>query len=594
MHRSQRMDGAQRYKILTYCASDTFLADTTPVSWALEAAVMGVSADTRIWVSKRRHHLMFWLLGIVLSLLFCLSPVAWSQPEVEPDQPVEPAAVVLSGEELFLIQNSVGAFSPQDRAEAITNRLVETAEDASISAADIRVTGRDATLSVVANRRVLVTITPQDALMADQPQSILAQNYRDTIRNAVVQYREERTGAYLRQGAINTAWATGAFILTLLAIRFVYPRIISRIRRWRQRRIQSLRIRNVELIAAERLTQILFVIAKAVQTLLYLGALYIYIPLVLSFFPWTKAIGRGVLRQIHWGLSSVWQAFVDYLPNLFSIVFVAVVTYILLRFLRQFFAAIDSQTITIEGFYPDWARPTFRLLVILIVSLSAVIAFPYLPGFGSPAFQGISIFLGVLFSLGSTAVVSNIVAGIILIYTRSFQTGNRVKIGETVGDIVDKTLLVTRIRTVKNVVVTLPNSAVFSSKIENFSAAQADKENPPLILHTTVTLGYDVPWPQVHETLIAAAQKTAHVLSEPAPFVLQTSLDDFYVSYELNTYTDQPERAARIYSELHQHIQDGCNIGGIEILSPHYRAVRDGNMSTIPTPYQSSDDQSSD
>ncbi|MEM1252749.1 MAG: mechanosensitive ion channel family protein [Cyanobacteria bacterium P01_H01_bin.21] len=503
----------------------------------------------------------------------------------------EPAKVILGGEELFSIQRGVGAFSPQDRAQAITNRLIETAEDASISASDIRIKGQGETLNVVSSERILVTVTAADAVTADQPQSVLVENYRDIVRKAVLQYREERTSTYIRQGLLKTAWATGAFVLAIGFITIAYPKLVTRIRQWRQRRIQSLRIRNIELLAAERLTQILYVISRVVQTVLYLAALYIYVPLVLSFFPWTKAIGRGVLVQIHTGLTGIWQAFINYLPNLFSILFVCFVTYYLLRFLRQFFRAINEQTITIEGFYPDWAQPTFRLLALLIIALSGVIVFPYFPGFGSPAFQGISIFLGVLFSLGSTAVVSNIVAGIILVYTRAFQIGDRVKIGDAVGDIVNKTLLVTRIRTVKNVVITLPNSTVLGSQIINYSAAQDDPNEPPLVLNTTVTLGYDVPWRTVHQTLLAAAAKTEAVLDNPKPFVLQTSLDDFYVSYELNIYTKKPSIMAKTYSTLHQHIQDQCNENGIEILSPHYRAVRDGNLVTIPEQYLDKDYQ---
>lgn len=497
----------------------------------------------------------------------------------------EAALVVLGGEELFAIETGVGAFSPQDRADAITQRLMDIAEEASIEASDIRIRGRGETLNVVAGSRVLVTITATDAMAADQPLPILATNRRNIVREAVLQYREERTPAYIRQALINTAWATGAFLLAIAFIAIAYPRIVARIRRWRQQRIQALRIRNIELLAAERLTQMLQIISRIAQTLLYLAAFYIYIPLVLSFFPWTKAIGRGILIQVHRGLTGVWQAFVAYLPNLFSILFVIAVTYYLLRFLRQFFRALGEQTITVDGFYPDWAQPTFRLLALIIIALAGVIVFPYLPGFGSPAFQGVSIFLGVLFSLGSTAVVSNIVAGTILVYTRAFQIGDRVKIGDATGDIVAKTLLVTRIRTVKNVVITIPNSTVFTSQIVNYSGSQADSDEPPLILNTTVTLGYDVPWRQVHATLLAAAEATDTILAQPEPFVLQTSLDDFYVSYELNAYTNKPASMARIYSALHQNIQDKCNEADIEILSPHYRAARDGNRSTIPAEY---------
>ena len=185
------------------------------------------------------------------------------------------AIVVLGGEELFSIQRGVGAFSPQDRAQAITKRLIDVAEDASINAPDIQVKGQGDTLNVVLRDRILVTVTAADAAAADQPQAILVENYRDVVRKAVLQYREERTSAYIRQGIIKTAWATGAFIMALAFIAFVYPKIIRRIRQWRQRRIQSLRIRNIELLAAERLTQTLYVIRRIVQNNQYMAALNI-------------------------------------------------------------------------------------------------------------------------------------------------------------------------------------------------------------------------------------------------------------------------------------------------------------------------------
>jgi small-conductance mechanosensitive channel len=246
---------------------------------------------------------------------------------------------------------------------------------------------------------------------------------------------------------------------------------------------------------------------------------------------------------------------------------------------------IERGDISFPGFYREWAQPSYKLCLFLILALAVVVAFPYLPGSGSPAFQGVSLFLGLLLSLGSTAAVANIVGGVILIYTRAFEVGDRVQIGDAVGDIVEKTLLVTRLRTPKNVVITMPNSAVLTSNIINFSAALREPNTPPLILHTTITLGYDVPWRKVHQVLLEAAMATPHILQEPAPFILQTSLDDFYVSYELNAYTDRPLMMTGIYSQLHQNIQDKCNETDIEILSPHYSAIRDGNQITIPANY---------
>ncbi len=296
----------------------------------------------------------------------------------------------------------------------------------------------------------------------------------------------------------------------------------------------------------------------------------------------------NILASLFQSISKGWQGFVDYLPSLLNLIVIVVVIYYLLKFVRFIFDEIEKGTITLANFHRDWAIPTYQLLRFVVIAIGLVFVFPYLPGSGSPAFQGVSVFIGLLFSLGSTSVVANIVSGVVLTYTRAFHVGDRVKIADTVGDIIEKGLLVTRVRTIKNVEITIPNGMVMGSHIINYSIVSQERG---LILNTTITLGYDIPWRLVHETLAKAAKATNGILPEPHPFVLQTSLDDFYVSYELNAYTDQPNKMAFIYSELHQNIQDACNEAGIEILSPHYDALRDGNSSTIPSDYLPKDYQ---
>ena len=215
-----------------------------------------------------------------------------------------------------------------------------------------------------------------------------------------------------------------------------------------------------------------------------------------------------------------------------------------------------------------------------------IVIFPYLPGSDSKVFQGVSVFLGFLFTFGSAGSLSNIMAGLVLTYMRLFKIGDRVKIGEIVGDIIEKSLLVTRIRTIKNEIISIPNSSVLNSHTINYSSDTVDNG---LILHTTVTIGYDVPWKDMQQALLNAADRTDLILKEPRPFVLQTSLEDFYVSYQINAYTKDANKQATIYSQLHSNIQDCCNEVGIEIMSPHYRAARDGNRTTIPDNYLDKD-----
>jgi len=254
----------------------------------------------------------------------------------------------------------------------------------------------------------------------------------------------------------------------------------------------------------------------------------------------------------------------------------------LLKIMKFFFLEVEKGTVKLSGFYPEWAKPTYKILSLLVIAFFAVVAFPFIPGSSSSAFKGISIFLGVLFSIGSQSAISNIIAGVVLTYRRVFRVGDRVQVAGFNGDVVEIRLQVTTLLTVKNEEVIIPNAVILNNSVINFSARARDKG---LILHTGVTIGYDTPWRTVHGLLLSAAERTSGLLREPAPFVLQQSLDDFYVAYEVNAYTDNAQGMVQLYSELHQNIQEAFNEAGVEILSPHYTQIRDGNKVTIPESY---------
>ena len=348
---------------------------------------------------------------------------------------------------------------------------------------------------------------------------------------------------------------------------------------WRGTRISALKIQSYEVLSADRITDILKGTVKLLRTVALIVILYVAAPVILSLFPWTRDWVAYLLPYLMAPVYRIFWGLVDFLPNLLAIIVIVVATRYLLRFITAVTAEVKREAIVFPGFHSEWADPTSKLLSFLIIVFAVVLISPYLPGFGSPAFQGISIFLGVLLSLGSTAAIANIVAGTALTYVRAFKIGDRVQIADAVGDVVEKTLLVTRVRTIKNVEITIPNALVLGGQIINFSAVAQDRG---LILHTKVTIGYDAPWRQVHELLIAAGKATANVAAEPPPFVLQTSLDDFSISYELNAYTKEPGRSLEILSELHQNIQDRFNEAGIEIMSPRFAALRDGNQPAMP------------
>ncbi|NCR44489.1 MAG: mechanosensitive ion channel family protein [Microcystis aeruginosa G13-12] len=537
-----------------------------------------------------------------LVLLLTLSPILMIAAQNNPAKPGQETPletlgevfpVMLDNQELFTIRQGIGSFSGQERAKSITARIEKIADDDALSPEDltIKIDPEDKNPSIILGDTVIATITSKDAKLHAVSQDVLAERALAKIKAAIVRYRQERQPDNLLKDAVLTVSATLSTVLIFWTMIFISLRVFPQIQRLITSLVPGVVFQNFEIISSQTIGIFSLRVLQFIRTLIILTILYFYLTFVLRLFPWTRKFGDGFLQYFFRALEVFSQEIAKYLPNIFIILLIIFITHYLLRAIKPFFTALSRGTLVIHGFYPDWANPTYNLLSLLIIALAIVIAFPYLPGFNSPAFQGVSVFLGVLFSLGSTSAIANVVGGIILIYTRSFQLGDKISIGDVIGDVIEKGLLVTRIRTPANRIITIPNSSLLNTNGINFSVSQREFEQP-LILQTTVTLGYDLPWRKVHETLKEAALATKFIVSEPAPFVLQTSLDDFYVSYQLNAYTDHPSKMVYIYSELHQNIQDKCNEVGIEIMSPHYKALRDGNHSTIPENYLPEDYQS--
>lgn len=380
-------------------------------------------------------------------------------------------------------------------------------------------------------------------------------------------------------GALNSVFVAYTALLFYGGINITFSSLSAKIERGWGGLIGGIRIRNVEFLSEQQVVDSILLVARTIRILTMAFFGYVAITVIFSFFSFSAGWAEVLLGYILRPVKTIATGAVGYLPNILFIIIAIWAARFVLRFLRVFFHGIETGRTILPGFYSDWAATTYKIVALLLTAFTIVLIFPYLPGSQSDAFKGVGLFLGFLLSLGSTAVVANMVAGIVLTYMRPFQVGDRVKISDTTGTVVERTLLVTRIRTIKNVEVTVPNGLVLGAHITNYSSMSKETG---LILHSTITIGYDVPWRDVHRLLKAAAQKTENINATPEPFILQTELSDFYVAYEINCYTSQPDRMAATYSELHQNIQDEFNAGGVEILSPHYRAQRDGNMVTIP------------
>ncbi|MBE9140431.1 mechanosensitive ion channel [Nodosilinea sp. LEGE 07088] len=492
--------------------------------------------------------------------------------------------VVLDGESLFLVREGVeGVTTAQERAAIISQRITGIASDPAIAPEAVQADIGDDQSVVRAGETVLFTVREDDAKAYGQPHPELAATAVERIQQGLIAYREKRSLRRLGTSILAAILSTVALVLFLKALFLISSKLLTRIQQQQQAGTLAMRFQSMQLLGSGATSYLLSGLVRFGRLALILGVLYLYVPFVLSQFPATETVGDNLLQDTAYRLTLIIQALVAYLPKLATIAMIMVITYYIVQFAKQVIIELGRHDVY-PWFYPEWIQPTIRLATLLIAATALVMAGPYLPGFGSPAFQGVSLFVGALLTLGSSSAVANALSGIILIYTRAFQLGDFIRIDDIIGEVQEKSLFVTRVLTPKQETVTIPNASVLNHNVINYSAI-CRESNGCLLLYTTITLGYDLPWRKVHEALVAAAQATAHIAAEPRPFVLQTDLNDFNVSYQLNAYTSMPTKMPRIYSELHQNIQDYCNQADIEILSPHFSALRDGNHSTIPADY---------
>ena len=487
--------------------------------------------------------------------------------------------VTILQDTIMVIYNRVGSVNALKRADIIKHKVKALAETYTFDSTKLSVNTEAASVDIVYADEVIMSITEMDAVWNNTTQITLAQQYRQQIIQAIYLYKSETnwTSVLKRCGLI-------VLIVTVLVgiiyfIQRFFKSLRLKIARQKGRYLRELKIKNYRLFDSTQLLKAVFIALNALKWFIIILVLYLTLPLVFLVFPWTENIAHTLLNYVISPLKNILLAVIAYLPNLFKIIIIVVITHYLLKALRFLANEISSGRLEISGFYADWAQPSYNIIRILLYAFMFIVIFPYLPGSESNIFKGVSVFLGVVFSLGSSSAIANMVAGLVITYMRPFRIEDLVKIGEITGEVIEKGFLVTRLRTIKNEEITIPNSAILNGHTIKYSIAA---EDGGLILHTTVTIGYDVPWQKVHGLLQQAAANTANLLKEKEPFILHTTLGDFNISYELNVYTARPKEMPVIYSDLHRNIIDEFNKGGVEILSPKFYALRDGNAITIP------------
>lgn len=512
-----------------------------------------------------------WALNI-LTFWVWLSP-AWAQADgtlaIAGTQKFQTAPVVVNGEVLFTTIG-IEAYPATTRARNIERAIEALAENAANDPDDIAIVEEDDQHTLMLGDRKIMGLVNADArFIGLESRMLVAKTYRDRIVDAIKTYRRDRTAEQIRENLLRAGLRTLALILILAFMRWFFRLADRFLEKYFKRRIQKLEARSRRVINAEQIWRVVRAGVNLLKVAVVAAVLYFFLSYVLTLFPWTRYFARKLVDLIIDPLEVMAHGFVTYLPSLFFLIVLFIVVRYLLRVLYGFFEGLHHGNIRLKNFEADWAWSTYRIVRLVTLIFAVVIAYPYIPGSSSEAFKGVSLFVGVLLSLGSTSVISNIIAGYTMTYRRAFRTGDLIRIGETLGEVVEARLLVTHLRSPKNERVVVPNSTLLNSEITNYTT-MAKAEG--LILHTQVGIGYETPWRQVEAMLIEAAKRTAGVLSEPPPFVLQKALTDFAVTYELNAYSKQESNMLRTYSQLHRNIQDVFNEYGVQIMTPHYEA----------------------
>jgi len=525
------------------------------------------------------------VIGLCLSILLVAEASAQTPPEAAARPPASAPVpseagvpVTLDGEVVFYVHNFLGPFSPQERAKNARRTLIRIADDPFYSEDLFSIQKTDTGTLVFYRDDLLGMITAQDAASLHQSQEELASEKIETVKQAVARYRERRTPVEWKRAEIGIGVATVAFIGLLLALRIVRRRLFELVER-RRRAGVALRLQEQVVIDPDRL-------ARLEQRGVRLGSaataavvVILYLQTVFWFVPLTRGYALALLDYLLDPLANLWQGFLANVGNFFSILVILILARYFLKGLRSVLMAASADLVKLPGVEPSWAPHLYRIVRIFIIGTTGVMIYPYIPGSNTAAFKGLGILGGALLTVGASGAAGNFIAGLMLVFSDTFRIGDRVRVGETTGDVLETSMSLTRIRTPKNEVVTYPNALLLSGHLVNYSA-KARGEG--LILHTSVTIGYDAPWRKVHELLIQAALRTPGIVPQPAPFVLQTALNDFYITYEINAYTRSANTMLQIYGALHQNIQDAFNEAGVEIMSPHFTSLRDGNTSTVP------------
>ena len=496
------------------------------------------------------------------------APAALARAQGEAPAPPasEPARVTVGFRGVATFRAELYAKPPAIRAREANRTLDEIVREGAWGDVHVR-TEKEGRLFLVGSRMVFALV-PGD-LDPDGHETLdsAAEKTAKDLGLALAEAREKRSGRQLVGAIVATLAATALFVVLVVLLRLVRRSLQRRLVALTERLAARLEAGGRGFVPLLWLTEAVSWSVRTVSVLLGVVLGYVWLAYVLRRFPWTRPWGEGLDEF----LLSTARAFaggaIRMVPDLLVVVGIALLTRFFVRLSRLFFDAIDAGRFKVSPALAETTKPTRRIVEAVLWVFALIMAYPYLPGSGTAAFQGVSVVLGIMVSLGSTTIVGQVTSGFMLLYARVFKVGDFVRIGDAEGTVEAQGLFATKITTPWNDELTIPNAVVASAMLRNYSRAKSP--HGPL-LATRVTIGYDTAWRQVEGLLLAAADRTPGLKRDPAPFVRHWSLADFYVEYELNAHIERPGERIEVLTALHAAIQDSFNEHGVQIMSPHY------------------------
>ena len=480
------------------------------------------------------------------------------------------APIRLENDTIYTIYTTLGLYSPLERAEYTEKKLRKLVELPIFRKDSLKIDSNNNLLMITYQGEWVQAVSEEDAIIAHLPQIELAKSLQNDILRAVTQYREEHS----MQKRIMRIGELTLLILAIATFFYLLNLLFRKIQQLLLRHSffeKGIKIKNYQILNKENMNYILTKVLFLLKLIVFFIVIFVSIPVGLKLFPSTQLWAERLLKLILDPLSQIGTAIVDYLPNLIIIGIIILIGRMVLKLMRYFLYEIERGALKIKGFYKEFAKPTYNILRILFICFIFIVIFPYLPGSGSSAFQGVSIFLGLLISLGSSSTISNGMAGIFITYMRAFRENDWIKVGDYIGMVIHKDSLVTRLKTINNEEVTVPNSMILSSSTMNFSSMGRTNG---LVVTTQVKVRYDARLEDVNATLIAAAQATKGVTDKITPYIYHISLNELNATYEINAVTFEPQNMYIIKSDLIKNIYNAFRERNIELTSVEFVELR--------------------